>query len=188
MGKKNKFEHLFLFKIIYRSHVGDASCWTNRFRILQIQHLLDSGDSIHLCIPHTHSTAGPANCDTENLHFPSMLCSQIQTTHWWTHYDVHFVLDLSGNAGGRGTANPCTNAITGRNWSKCDTLKIKMFDIAGRTCKFEYLYIYYIRSKGWGFKNGNFPLLYVMKVSLHRWVGGSKKPQNNLTKYYMNVT
>ena len=157
MGKKNKFEHLFLFKIIYRSHVGDASCWTNRFGILQIQHLLDSGDSIHLCIPHTHSTAGPANCDTENLHFPSMLCSQIQTAHWWTHYDVHFVLDLSGNAGGRGTANPCTNAISGRNWSKCDTLKIKMFDIAGRTCKFEYLYILH-KVKGVGVQKWQFSL------------------------------
>ena len=29
--------------------------------------------------------------------------------------------------------------------------------------------------------NGNFPLLYVVKMSLRRWVGGSKKPQNTLT-------
>ena len=29
--------------------------------------------------------------------------------------------------------------------------------------------------------NGNFPLLYVLKMSLRRWVGGSKKPQNTLT-------
>ena len=29
--------------------------------------------------------------------------------------------------------------------------------------------------------NGNFPLLYVVKMSLRRWVGGSKKPQNSLT-------
>ena len=155
--KDTNLSTYFKFKIIYRSHVGDASCWTNRFGILQIQHLLDSGDSIHLCIPHTHSTAGPANCDTENLHFPSMLCSQIQTAHWWTHYDVHFVLDLSGNAGGRGTANPCTNAISGRNWSKCDTLKIKMFDIAGRTCKFEYLYILH-KVKGVGVQKWQFSL------------------------------
>ena len=32
-----------------------------------------------------------------------------------------------------------------------------------------------------GPENGNFPLLYVMKMSLHRGVGGSKKPQNTLT-------
>ena len=36
---------------------------------------------------------------------------------------------------------------------------------------------------GWegGPENGDFPLLYVMKMSLRRWVGGSKKPQNTLT-------
>ena len=33
-----------------------------------------------------------------------------------------------------------------------------------------------------GPENGNFPLLYVMKMSLRRgWVGGSKKPQLTLT-------
>ena len=36
---------------------------------------------------------------------------------------------------------------------------------------------------GWvdGPENGNFPLLYVVKMSLRRWVGGSEKPQNTLT-------
>ena len=34
-----------------------------------------------------------------------------------------------------------------------------------------------------GPENGNFPLLYVVKMSLRRWVGGSKKPQNTLTQY-----
>jgi hypothetical protein len=29
--------------------------------------------------------------------------------------------------------------------------------------------------------NGNFPLFYVVKMSLRRWVGGSKKPKNTLT-------
>ena len=33
---------------------------------------------------------------------------------------------------------------------------------------------------GDGPENGNFPLLHVMKMSLRRGVGGSKKPQNNL--------
>ena len=32
-----------------------------------------------------------------------------------------------------------------------------------------------------GTENDNFPLLYVMKMSLCRGVGGSKKPQNTLT-------
>ena len=32
-----------------------------------------------------------------------------------------------------------------------------------------------------GPENGNFPLLYVVKMSLLRWVGGSKKAQNTLT-------
>ena len=43
--------------------------------------------------------------------------------------------------------------------------------------------LYYVRSQGWvgGPENGKFPLLYVMKMSLRRWVGGSKKPQNTLT-------
>ena len=31
-----------------------------------------------------------------------------------------------------------------------------------------------------GPENGNFPLLYVVKMSLRRWVGGSKKSQNTL--------
>ena len=30
-----------------------------------------------------------------------------------------------------------------------------------------------------GPENGNFPLLYVMKMSLRRWVGGSKKIKKN---------
>ena len=33
-----------------------------------------------------------------------------------------------------------------------------------------------------GPENGNFPLLYVVKMSLRRWVGGSEKPQNTLTQ------
>ena len=32
-----------------------------------------------------------------------------------------------------------------------------------------------------GPENDSFPLLYVVKMSLRRWVGGSKKPQNTLT-------
>ena len=32
-----------------------------------------------------------------------------------------------------------------------------------------------------GPENGNFPLLYVVKMSLRRWVGGSEMPQNTLT-------
>ena len=32
-----------------------------------------------------------------------------------------------------------------------------------------------------GPENGNFRILYVVKISLRRWVGGSKKPQNNHT-------
>ena len=32
-----------------------------------------------------------------------------------------------------------------------------------------------------GPENGNFPLLYVVKMALCRWVGGSKKAQNALT-------
>ena len=34
-----------------------------------------------------------------------------------------------------------------------------------------------------GPENGNFPLLYVIKMPLRRWVGGSKKPQNTFTQY-----
>ena len=34
-----------------------------------------------------------------------------------------------------------------------------------------------------GPENGKFPLLYVVIMSLRRWVGGSKKPQNTLTYY-----
>ena len=43
-------------------------------------------------------------------------------------------------------------------------------------------FLYYVRAKGWvgGPENGSFPLLYVVKMSLRRWVGGSKKPQNTL--------
>ena len=32
-----------------------------------------------------------------------------------------------------------------------------------------------------GPENDNFSLLYVVKMTLCRWVGGSKKPQNTLT-------
>ena len=32
-----------------------------------------------------------------------------------------------------------------------------------------------------GPENGNFPLLYIVKMSLCWWVGCSKKPQNTLT-------
>ena len=32
-----------------------------------------------------------------------------------------------------------------------------------------------------GPENSNFSLRYVVKMSLRRWVGGSKKPQNTLT-------
>jgi hypothetical protein len=41
----------------------------------------------------------------------------------------------------------------------------------------------FILRKGWvgGPENGNFPLLYVVIMSLRRCVGGSKKPQNTLT-------
>ena len=44
-------------------------------------------------------------------------------------------------------------------------------------------FLYYVRTYGWvgGPENGNFPLLYVVIMSLRRWVGGSKKPQNTLT-------
>ena len=44
-------------------------------------------------------------------------------------------------------------------------------------------FLYYVRTLGWvgGPENGNFPLLYVVKMPLRRWVGGSKKSQNNLT-------
>jgi len=31
-----------------------------------------------------------------------------------------------------------------------------------------------------GPENGNFPLLYVVKMSLHRWVGGSKNTTKNI--------
>ena len=43
--------------------------------------------------------------------------------------------------------------------------------------------LYYVRTSRWvgGPENGNFPLLYVVKMSLRRWVDGSKKPQNTLT-------
>ena len=40
-------------------------------------------------------------------------------------------------------------------------------------------FLYYVRVGGQ--ENGNFPLLYVVKMSLQMWVGGSKKPQNTLT-------
>ena len=42
--------------------------------------------------------------------------------------------------------------------------------------------IFILRKDMWvgGPENGNFPLLYVMKMSLRRWLGGSKKPQNTL--------
>ena len=54
------------------------------------------------------------------------------------------------------------------------------------TNKFDFrghLLCYVRTSGGWvvGSENGNFPLLYVVKMSLCRWVGGLKKPQNTLT-------
>ena len=44
-------------------------------------------------------------------------------------------------------------------------------------------FLYSVRTWGWvdGSENGNFPLLYLVKMSLRRWVGGSKKPKNTLT-------
>ena len=36
-----------------------------------------------------------------------------------------------------------------------------------------------------GPENGNYPLLYLVKMSFRTWVGGSKKPQNILA--YLNV-
>ena len=42
-------------------------------------------------------------------------------------------------------------------------------------------FLYYVRTKVDGPENGNFPLLYVVKMSLRRWVGGSERPQNTLT-------
>ena len=36
-----------------------------------------------------------------------------------------------------------------------------------------------------GPENGNFPLLCVVKMSLRRWVGGSKKPQTPLRNIKM---
>ena len=35
-----------------------------------------------------------------------------------------------------------------------------------------------------GPENGNFPLLYVVKMSLRRWVGEAKKPQNTLLDHF----
>ena len=57
------------------------------------------------------------------------------------------------------------------------------------------IFLYYVRTWGWvggpendnfplllgGPENDNFPLLYVVKMSLRRWMGGSKRPQNTLT-------
>ena len=39
---------------------------------------------------------------------------------------------------------------------------------------------YHVKTMGWvgGSENGNFPLHYVLKMSLRRYVGRSKKPQN----------
>ena len=36
-----------------------------------------------------------------------------------------------------------------------------------------------------GLENGNFSLLYVVKIPLYRWVGGSKKPQTPLCNVKM---
>ena len=42
---------------------------------------------------------------------------------------------------------------------------------------------------GGGSDNGNFSLLYVLKISLCRLVGGSNKPQNTLTMaFYANLS
>ena len=60
---------------------------------------------------------------------------------------------------------------------------------APRLCNVRGLYI--LRKDLWvsgGSENGNFPLLYVIKISLHRGVGGSKKPQTPLRNiYYINA-
>ena len=42
-------------------------------------------------------------------------------------------------------------------------------------------FIHYVWTWGWvgGSENGNFPLLYEVKMSLRRVLGGSKKPQNH---------
>ena len=45
-------------------------------------------------------------------------------------------------------------------------------------------FLYYVRTWGWegGLEMAIFPyFLYIVKMSLRRWVGGSKKPQNTLT-------
>ena len=50
-------------------------------------------------------------------------------------------------------------------------------------CTHKGPFLYSVRIQGWvgGPENGNFPLLYVVKLSLRRQVGGSEKPQNTLT-------
>ena len=45
-------------------------------------------------------------------------------------------------------------------------------------------HIYNLRkTEGWvgGPENGNLPLVFIVKMSLRRWVGGSKEPQSTLT-------
>ena len=44
-------------------------------------------------------------------------------------------------------------------------------------------FLYYARTEGWvgGPENDYFPLHYVVKMSLHTWVGGSRMPQNTFT-------
>ena len=58
------------------------------------------------------------------------------------------------------------------------------FCIQSRTKSFlsRGLFIYYVRTYGWvdGSENGNFPLLYVLKMSLRRGVSGSKKAPKHL--------
>ena len=64
---------------------------------------------------------------------------------------------------------------------KLDVKKPWNFNLGTIFCKGQFLY--YVRISGWvgGPENGNFPLLFVVKMSLLRWVGGSEKPQNTLT-------
>ena len=64
---------------------------------------------------------------------------------------------------------------------KQNLLEIKTLDFAD-TYDYEFnLGAIFILRKDIVPENGTFPLLYVVKMSLRRWAGGSKKPQNTLT-------
>ena len=58
--------------------------------------------------------------------------------------------------------------------------------LSQKTEKFEIFVILLLRN-GWlgGPENGNFPLLYVVKMSLRRWVGGFKKASKH--PYLRNI-